>query len=240
MTLRGQILVSRTDDDHPCSRVWIQRFNTSRCVPAPRVHVSTHLRVVPVHTVTFWMYTRRRFWIHTFFHVFSACRNTHKHTYKHTHTKHTQRPPTTPRPQRHTDRERERRQRKRDRERETREDETRQEKMKEEREERRWKTRSKRKWREIKMKRGDREDFSKKCFRTLKPPDELGQNVSKKFLSDELFLHFSSKVQNLTVFSLVYMIRIRFFGPGELNQRTLGPAQYQVNLIGVTTKTSKV
>ena len=30
--------------------------------------------------------------------------------------------------------------------------------------------------------------------------DELAQHVSKKILSDELFLHFSSKVQNLTVF----------------------------------------
>ena len=29
---------------------------------------------------------------------------------------------------------------------------------------------------------------------------------------------FSSKVQNLTVFSIMYMIRIRFFGPGELIQ----------------------
>ena len=38
----------------------------------------------------------------------------------------------------------------------------------------------------------------------------------KKSLSDELFLHFSSKVQHLTVFSIIYMIRIRFFGPGEL------------------------
>ena len=35
----------------------------------------------------------------------------------------------------------------------------------------------------------------------------------KKSLSDELFLHFSSKVQNLAVFSIIYMIRIRFFGP---------------------------
>ena len=42
----------------------------------------------------------------------------------------------------------------------------------------------------------------------------------KKNFPDELFLHFSSKVQNLTVFSIIYMIRIRFFGPGELNQRT--------------------
>ena len=30
----------------------------------------------------------------------------------------------------------------------------------------------------------------------------------KKSPSDELFLHFSSKVQNLTVFSIIYMIRI--------------------------------
>ena len=37
--------------------------------------------------------------------------------------------------------------------------------------------------------------------------------------SDELFLHFSSKVQNLTVFSIIYMIRIRFFGLGELIKR---------------------
>ena len=33
----------------------------------------------------------------------------------------------------------------------------------------------------------------------------------KKNLSDELFLHFSSKVQILTVFSIIHMIRIRFF-----------------------------
>ena len=37
---------------------------------------------------------------------------------------------------------------------------------------------------------------------------------------------FSWKVQNLTVFSIIYMIRIRFFGPVELNQRTFSDAQY--------------
>ena len=47
----------------------------------------------------------------------------------------------------------------------------------------------------------------------------------KKSLSDGLFLHFSSKVQNLTVFSIVYMIRIRFFGPRELIQRYFSAAQ---------------
>ena len=48
----------------------------------------------------------------------------------------------------------------------------------------------------------------------------------KKNFSDELFLHFSSKVQNLTVFSIIYMIRIRFFGPGELIQKYFSAAQY--------------
>ena len=47
----------------------------------------------------------------------------------------------------------------------------------------------------------------------------------KKSLSDELFLHFSSKVQNLTVFSIIYMIRIRCFGPGELIQKYFSAAQ---------------
>ena len=49
------------------------------------------------------------------------------------------------------------------------------------------------------------------------PPDELAHNVSEKNLSDEVFLHFSSKVQNLTVFSIIYMIRIRFFGLVRIN-----------------------
>ena len=50
----------------------------------------------------------------------------------------------------------------------------------------------------------------------------------KKSLSDELFLHFyPSKVQNLTVFSINYMIRIRFFGPAELIQKYFRAAQYR-------------
>ena len=32
---------------------------------------------------------------------------------------------------------------------------------------------------------------------------------------------FSAKVENLTVFSIIYMIRIRFFGPRELNQNAV-------------------
>ena len=36
-------------------------FKTSPCVPAPRANVLPHLRVVPVHTGTFRVYTRRFF-----------------------------------------------------------------------------------------------------------------------------------------------------------------------------------
>ena len=61
--------------------------------------------------------------------------------------------------------------------------------------------------------------FQKKYSELLNPPDELAQNVSKNNLSDELFLIFPSKVRNLTVFSIIYMIRIRFSGPRELIQR---------------------
>ena len=59
--------------------------------------------------------------------------------------------------------------------------------------------------------------FFENVSRPSNPPDELAQNVSKKKKSpsDELFLHFSSKVQNLTVFSIIYMIRVRFSGPGN-------------------------
>ena len=60
MTPRGQILVSRTDDDppHPALRVSIQNvpvcaFKASPCVPAPRAHVFQHVRVVPAYTGRF-------------------------------------------------------------------------------------------------------------------------------------------------------------------------------------------
>ena len=75
----------------------------------------------------------------------------------------------------------------------------------------------------------------KKCFlfeqmflNSSNPPDELAQKCFEtKSPSDELFLHFSSKVQNLTVFSIINMIRLRFFGPGELIQNGFSAAQYE-------------
>ena len=77
----------------PCVRpknVSVCRFKTFLCVPTSRPHVVTHVRVVPVHTGTVWIYTRR---------FFSACHTTHQtppHTTNthHTHTAHAQH--TTP------------------------------------------------------------------------------------------------------------------------------------------------
>ena len=71
--------------------------------------------------------------------------------------------------------------------------------------------------------------FSKKKYvsRPSNPPDELAQHVSKKNPRRTNYSSiFSAKVQNLTVFSFIYMIRIRFFGPGELNQKVFLGAQY--------------
>ena len=58
------------------------------------------------------------------------------------------------------------------------------------------------------------------------PPDELAQMFRKKSLSDELFLHFFCKSSESGRFSIIYMIRIRFFGPRELNQNGFSGARY--------------
>ena len=47
-----------------------------------------------------------------------------------------------------------------------------------------------------------------------------------KSLSDELFLHFFFESSESDVFSFIYMIRIRFFGPRELNQKRFRRARY--------------
>ena len=92
ITIRGQILVSRTNDDplHPVcmyNTPSVCRFKTSPCVPAPRAHVE--------HMCAWCRHTRGRFECthggvfestHDFFHIFSACFNTHKQTQTHTTT----------------------------------------------------------------------------------------------------------------------------------------------------------
>ena len=58
-------------------------FQTSPCMPAPRAHVETHVRVVPVFTGTFLNVHTEAFWTDT--RVFSACRTPHTpHTTHHT------------------------------------------------------------------------------------------------------------------------------------------------------------
>ena len=105
--------------------------------------------------------------------------------------------------------------------------------------ERRWKRKEETRWKrreKIKekmkreMERNERKMifFQKKVSEPSNPPDELAQNVSKKKKNRRT--NYSSifpwKVQNLTVFSIKYMIRIRFFGPGELIQKYFRAARY--------------
>ena len=85
-TLRGQILISRTDDDPPSPLPCVCTFKTSPCVPAPRPHV--------FNMWTCCRYTRRR--IGCTHGGFSACHTTTPHTTTtHHHTPH-HTPHTTP------------------------------------------------------------------------------------------------------------------------------------------------
>ena len=73
----------------------------------------------------------------------------------------------------------------------------------------------------MKMKRDEKTKFfPKKCLRTLKPARSISPKCFEKnpFRTNYSSI-FSSKVQNLTVFSIIHMIRIRFFGPQELIQK---------------------
>ena len=55
----------------------------------------------------------------------------------------------------------------------------------------------------------------------------IGKHVSttNSFRTDYSSI-FLQKVQNLAVFSIIYMIRVRFFGPRELNQNGFSGARY--------------
>ena len=81
----------------------------------------------------------------------------------------------------------------------------------------------KEKRREIEMKRNERKDdfFEKKknVSGPSNPPDELAQNVSKKITVGRIIPPFFCNSSESGRFSIIYMIRIRFFGPGELNQK---------------------
>ena len=109
MTIRGQILVSSTDDDPlPSVCVWIQNGlrvsiqNVPVCTGSTRTCFNTCARGAGIHGDVLNVHTVTSLNPHTGFSTFfSACRNTHKHTHEHTHTHQTHHQ-TTPRPQRHT------------------------------------------------------------------------------------------------------------------------------------------
>ena len=70
--------------------------------------------------------------------------------------------------------------------------------------------------------------FSKNVSEPSNPPDELAQNVSKKSLSDEFFLHFFCKSSESGRFFIYLHDSNSFFfgGPGELIQNGFSAAQY--------------
>ena len=76
------------------------------------------------------------------------------------------------------------------------------------------------------MKRGDKNHPKMFEDPQTRQMNQLKMFRKKKSLPGELFLHFSSKVQYLTVSSIVYMIQIRFFGPGELIRKHFRAARY--------------
>ena len=103
ITVRGQILVTRTDDD---PLLPVCPFKTSPCVRSKRPRVYRHHAHILKLMCAWCRHTRGRFECthggvfestHGFFSKFFQRAATHTHT--HTQTPHT---PTTPRPQRHT------------------------------------------------------------------------------------------------------------------------------------------
>ena len=160
ITRRGQILVSRTDDDHRLPPVC--PFKTSPCVLAPCAHVFQHVRVVPVHTGTFWTYTQGTFWTdtrdtptttttHT---TDTTCIPTHNITHNITRRQRRQRQrKKTERERRVDERRKTRRKRREDRERERRQGKTREDEREDERHDKRRDEKTWRKRRENKTRR---------------------------------------------------------------------------------------
>ena len=79
------------------------------------------------------------------------------------------------------------------------------------------------------MKRREKKEkmnFFQKMFEDPQyQPDELAHNVSKKIPFGRKFPPFFCKSSESDVFSIIYMIRIRFFGPRELIQNGFRAAQ---------------
>ena len=146
--------------------------------------------------------------------------NTHRHTQHNTEshtTSHGERGKERQKKKKEKE-ERERRQRKRERRRRKRRDKTREEikradKRQDEKEERRIFC------------------FFKKMFENSQIRQMNKRNMfRKKMFSDGLFLHFFLESSESDRFPIIYMIRIRFFGPVELNQKGFSTAQYSTRI----------
>ena len=124
--------------------------------------------------------------------------------------------------------EKRRERRRREKKQEKRRDKMKREKMKEKRGDkmkRRWKG----EWKENEEKRKEGKDdfFQKNVSRPSNPSDESAQNISKKIPFGRIIPpFFLQKFRIWPFFSFIYMIRIRFLGPGELNQNYFRAAQY--------------
>ena len=126
------ICICISSDDLP-----VCGFKTSPCARSKSPRVYRHHAHMFQHMCVWCQHTRGRFecthgGVSESTYGFSTLFSVPQHTQTHTHTKHTPRPPTTPRPQRHTtqhttshrDRDRERRQRKKTRQDKTGQDRT--------------------------------------------------------------------------------------------------------------------
>ena len=79
--------------------------------------------------------------------------------------------------------------------------------------------------RKIEMKRDERNDVFL-MFENLQIRQMNQLKMFRKILFGRITPHFCSNVQNRTVFSIIYMIRIRCFGAREFLQRHFSDAQY--------------
>ena len=80
-----------------------------------------------------------------------------------------------------------------------------------------------------------REEIMIFSWKNVQEPQISQLMFRKKTLLDEFFLHFS-KVKNLTVFSIIYMIRIRFFRAGWINSVWVSGRTVHVLVLAQTLK----
>ena len=229
MTLRGQILVSRTDDDTTLPSVC--PFKTSpvydgttrtcwkACARVAGIHgdvlnVQTEVFSVPHHTA------------HTAQHT-PTHNITQNHTQHHTEKMGKRERQKKEKKEKERERERERKRRKREKERENERERNRERDRETERQRDREKTEEERqdKRRDQESRQDEKEErwnyeFFQQMFqdpqtRQMNEPNMFRKKKKKQNFSDELFLHFFFESSESDRFFNYYMIRIGFFGSGN-------------------------